>query len=692
MIIIAALDYVSGTRWNLSILHSIPLLFCAYGRNRRLMWILTFFAVAAVFAGVMPKLVPDDPLNTARLFNRGLVSIQLLLIALILHLYLGTYRVLERSRHDLEEQHSELELNLAELAAREEEIARQNEELQSQTEELERQGEELRLANEELTRREKMLEALLSLSRDLATPVSRSETMDKICQTLGELINGPQAAAAILQRRGDQVHVVCHHGFVDGLQQESWPYKQSFAALVLERGRTGYLEDVALRPEVTIPVPRSGPPIKSVLAAPLRVEGRSVGSLEVYHADKHTWTDEQIALIESLAAQTSISLEAAELFERISEERRRLRTVLDTVPFGIGIVDAEAKKIIVNPAGSAMINVPAQTELDFPSLESRWKVFSNGQPIPFERRPVVRATKGEIVTGEECEFVLAGGRRLGVLVSAAPIHGRGDEITGAVVGWVDVTQLTALQAELDARRREAEESSMRKSRFLAAVSHDIRTPANAISLLAELMQRAATSPAMNSEIPEIASDLKRSALTLVDLVSDVLDITRFDSGKLDLQETIVSLRDLISDECRPLQQTAREKGLGFECPLPPASLTVRTDRVKLSRILTNLISNAIKFTDKGTITVSAGKNENGSVSIHVRDTGCGIPAQHLDRIFDEYFQLKNADRDRSKGSGLGLAITRRLIEAMGGIVTVQSEVGEGSTFTVTLPAKSLVGV
>jgi len=157
-----------------------------------------------------------------------------------------------------------------------------------------------------------------------------------------------------------------------------------------------------------------------------------------------------------------------------------------------------------------------------------------------------------------------------------------------------------------------------------------------------------------------------------------------------LQEATVSLHELISDECRPLQQTAREKGLEFETELPPTSLTVRTDRVKLSRILTNVVSNAIKFTDKGKITVSAGKNEDGSVSIHVHDSGCGIPAQHLDRIFDEYFQLKNADRDRAKGSGLGLAISRRLIEAMGGIITVESEVGDGSTFTVTLPAKSVV--
>jgi two-component system sensor histidine kinase/response regulator len=208
------------------------------------------------------------------------------------------------------------------------------------------------------------------------------------------------------------------------------------------------------------------------------------------------------------------------------------------------------------------------------------------------------------------------------------------------------------------------------------------------------MQRAATSPAMHGEIPEIASDLKRSAITLVDLVSDVLDITRFDSGKVDLQESVVALADLLDEECRSLIPAAREKGLAFHCALPPASIMVRTDRVKLSRILGNLIGNAIKFTERGSITVSAKLvDDNGDgrgVAISVKDTGCGIATEHHDRIFDEYFQLKNADRDRSRGSGLGLAITRRLVDAMGGRIHVDSIPGNGSTFIVTLPAKAIV--
>jgi signal transduction histidine kinase len=247
-----------------------------------------------------------------------------------------------------------------------------------------------------------------------------------------------------------------------------------------------------------------------------------------------------------------------------------------------------------------------------------------------------------------------------------------------------------LQRELDFRRREAEEASVRKSRFLAAVSHDIRTPANAISLLAELMQRTAATPALAGEVPEIASDLKRSAMTLVDLVSDVLDLTRFDSGRIDLHESEFSLGDMISEECRVLLPVAREKGLSFDCNSSLDNVIVRTDRVKLSRILGNLINNAIKFTETGGVTISSQRLPDGAIQIDVTDTGSGIAKENQVRIFDEFFQLRAPGRDSSKGSGLGLAICQRLIEAMAGKVTVQSALGQGSTFSVILPASAVL--
>ncbi|HTL29948.1 MAG TPA: ATP-binding protein, partial [Tepidisphaeraceae bacterium] len=581
-----------------------------------------------------------------------------------------------------------------ELAAREEEVTRQNEELQSQTEELERQSEELRVSNEELARREKMLESLLSLSRSLTTELSISETKDRICKVLTELMDGQAAAAAILERRGDELHVQCSAGCAGGLKTDRIPYRTSFASLVLDRGRTGFIEDVSLRTDLQVPQPCAGPPFRAILAAPLRVGGQSVGSLELYTYERHAWTDEQINLIESLAAQTSISLESNDLFQRVESERRRLAAVLDTVPFGVMIANGDMSDVRINPAGASLRGVPADTNLVPLGLRTRYKVYQNGVPIGADDLPLECAVKRGIETpGEEMELIFPNGRRVQILVCAAPIRGKDGKIVGGVAASADISDQKRLQVELDTRRREAEEASVRKSRFLAAVSHDIRTPANAISLLAELLQRTAASPSLAQEIPEIARDLKTSSLTLVNLVSDVLDLTRFDSGKIDLNEIEFPLGQMIQEECRQMQQMAKDKGLAFDCDPPASSLIVRTDRVKLSRIIGNLLSNAIKFTDQGRVSIDGARLPDGTVQIRVRDTGNGIPHEHTERIFDEFFQLKTGGREpqrNNNGSGLGLAICRRLAVAMGGEIAVQSTVGMGSTFTVTLPGSVVV--
>jgi signal transduction histidine kinase len=702
---IAVADWLTTRRVNLASLYVIPMVIAAAAVNRRLMWSVTVAALVLSLA-MFPLMsgAGDTPAEDRAYFtNRAIFGVVLLIVGALLHGFVATYRKLELGREILLKRREALESANAELAAREEEVTSQNEELQSQTEELERQGEELRVANEELDRREKALDVLLSLSRALRADLSRDETMKRICQTLGELIEH-DTAAAILLRDGDDLRVECHQKFGDaGPDVEAIPFDHSFARLVLERDRTGFLEDLSLRPELRVPQPKvGGRRFRSVIAAPLRVNAHAIGVLEAYSEHARTWTDDEIALVESLAAQTSISLQAAELYERIDRERTRLHAVLDTIPVGVMIANADLTDVRVNPAGAALRRIPANANVIPLTAQPHWKLFSgSGTLVDEQSHPLARAVRhGHVTHGQEIEMVLDGGRqRLTLLYSAAPIRDAHGAIIGGVCASMDITEQKRLQLELDARRREAEEASVRKTRFLAAVSHDIRTPANAISLLAELMQRTASTPAMIGDIPEIAADLRNSAMTLVSLVSDVLDLTRFDSGRIDLEETEFALAQLINDECRQLSAVAREKGLRFDCEPPPRSLVVRADRVKVSRILQNLISNAVKFTQQGHVSIVAGAGAppgagardgaNAGAWVRVRDTGPGIPAEYRERIFDEFFQLKHAG-NHNGGSGLGLAICRRLAHAMGGSITVESEPGRGSTFTLTLPPSSIV--
>jgi PAS domain S-box-containing protein len=680
------LDIFTPAHFNPAIVYAPALVMVALVRSRRLLWaaviLCIFLALVGIMLGPRPEPEVDSGTRFYLIMNRALVILSLAATGVVAHLWIRSMNVREQHERELQQQNDE-------LAAREEEIARQNEELQSQTEELERQSEELRLTNEELARRERALEALLDLSRSLTAGLSQNETMDRICGALSQLVNQQTVASAIVEREGDEVKVRCHYGFGrGGVEKERWPLNQSFSHLIMEANKTGSLEDVSLRPDLIIPQSKVGEPMKSVMGAPLRVRGKAVGSVEVYAHEKQAWTDEQSAIVESLAAQASISLESAALFDEIDAQRRRFETVFRTLPIGVIVANAQYTDVRINPAGAAMFGLPVDANLSSPDVIRTWEVRREGKSLfSKEQYPLLRAmTSGDSITTEEMEVIAAGGRHLALLAGAAPIRNRDGSIAGAVSAFTDITELKDLQRELEIRRREAEEASVRKTRFLAAVSHDIRTPANAISLMAELIHRTASNPAMAGQIPQMASELQSSAATLVELVSDVLDVARFDSGKIELQESEFSLGALFNDEGRQLSPMAKEKNLKFEVELPDPPIWLRTDRVKLGRVIANLLGNAIKFTPRGEVRLGAGKMPDGGVRIYVSDTGVGIGPEHKARIFDEFYQLRNPERDRNKGTGLGLAISKRLVDAMGGTVDVESTSGKGSQFSVTLPA------
>ncbi|MGE3539342.1 MAG: ATP-binding protein [Candidatus Tectimicrobiota bacterium] len=245
-----------------------------------------------------------------------------------------------------------------------------------------------------------------------------------------------------------------------------------------------------------------------------------------------------------------------------------------------------------------------------------------------------------------------------------------------------------LQDELDRRSREAEAASQQKTQFLAAVSHDVRTPANAINLMAEVLEQARTQPDLAADVPDMITQLRENTRQLVELVSDVLDISRLDCGKIDLELSEFDFGKLVAGEIQHYQPLADVAGVRLECACPPQSIWLRTDRMKLIRVIENLLGNAIKFTEQGSVAVRVTSSRDG-VELGVHDTGVGIPQDDLEHIFNEFFQVRNPERDRSKGTGLGLAICRRLIDALGCSLSVQSQVGKGSTFTIHMPASLL---
>ncbi len=245
--------------------------------------------------------------------------------------------------------------------------------------------------------------------------------------------------------------------------------------------------------------------------------------------------------------------------------------------------------------------------------------------------------------------------------------------------------------ELEAARAEAERASKAKSSFLANLSHELRTPMNAIMGFTELIASGAVGE-VNAKQAEYLQDVQTSARRLLDLINDLLDLSRAEAGRLELEETPTDLNALISEACRNVMLRARDKGVALECGLPYA-FRVHADERKMLQVILNLLSNAVKFTPAGgRVRTSVHSESDGGVRIDVADTGFGIPEADRQRVFEPFGRGQGAQTLQAEGCGIGLSLVRILVEIHGGTVSLDSEEGVGTCVSVHLPASRVVAL
>ena len=239
--------------------------------------------------------------------------------------------------------------------------------------------------------------------------------------------------------------------------------------------------------------------------------------------------------------------------------------------------------------------------------------------------------------------------------------------------------------ELEAANLKLELASRHKSEFLANMSHELRTPMNAIIGFTRLVMRRAKDILPIREHENLGKILI-SAEHLLALINDILDLSKIEAGRMEVHATSFDLDPLLDVCLRTVEPLVKGERLRLVKEMQPGLPALFTDQDRLKQILVNLLSNAVKFTEEGTITVTA-RGRDGQVAVAVADTGIGIPEDKLELIFEEFRQVDSSTTRRYSGTGLGLSISRRLARLLGGDITVQSTVGEGSTFTVTLPLR-----
>ena len=329
-------------------------------------------------------------------------------------------------------------------------------------------------------------------------------------------------------------------------------------------------------------------------------------------------------------------------------------------------------------------NSGAAAMFGYPPAEAMGRALNVGESTPEEEE----VRRRRLVAGEKFSYDAKAMTRsrttIDIQVAVAPLLDDANQCIGSIAVARDVTQHKRSEEALRLAREAAEAASHAKSSFLARMSHEIRTPMNGVLGMTELLLETG----LTSNQRKYAETVQRSGQNLLGIINDLLDFSKIEAGKLELENVDMDLRRTIEDVVDLLAERAHTKGLELACSIPADLVTsVKGDPLRLGQILTNLVGNAIKFTEQGSVVIRVASIEETAKKVAMRfevsDTGVGINPEAQSRIFDEFSQADGSTTRKHGGSGLGLAISKQLVEMMGGTIQVESALGAGSTFSFT---------
>jgi PAS domain S-box-containing protein len=430
--------------------------------------------------------------------------------------------------------------------------------------------------------------------------------------------------------------------------------------------------------------------ITSMLDVPIRSEGKMIGVICHEHVgpERH-WMLEEQHFATAVANTVSLAIEAADrrkAEQALRTSERRLTTTVQSTNIGIWDWDLATHELYLSTEWKRQLGYDDhELTSSFEEWKSRlhpddrdqmWSVIENhllARTVHFELEHRLRHKDGSYRW---------------ILTRGTSITNAGD-LSARMVGInIDVTDRKLVEEAFREAKEFAEVASLAKSQFLANMSHEIRTPMNGVLGLTELLLRHP----LNEKERQLAKSIYQSGSVLLSIINDILDFSKIEAGKLELEAISFEVRRTIEEAVAVLSPTAEQKGLRLSSEIDPhIPPSLIGDPTRLRQIIVNLVSNAVKFTEQGTVTVSAeltGTREGRSgLSVSVSDTGIGISLEAQSNIFDAFSQADGSTTRKYGGTGLGLAIVKQLVTLMGGTIELQSRPGEGTCFRFTVYCK-----
>ena len=417
--------------------------------------------------------------------------------------------------------------------------------------------------------------------------------------------------------------------------------------------------------------------VQSVMAAPLLIGSRLVGAIASVHSDPDRQLGpDDLRLLELFAPEAAIAIENARLFTEAQHQQQYFGELVANSPVAIVTLDTSHKVMSCNPAFLALYGYAEEEVIDHHLDDLITTPETRAQAVQYTAQALDHQPVRAIAQRRRKDGSLVDVEVLGVPVV----------VDGVLVGMMGLYHdITALLKA----RREAEAANTAKSQFLASMSHELRTPLNAIIGYGEMIEEEAVEADHGQYVPDLKK-IQAAGRHLLALINDVLDLSKIEAGKMDLYLETFELRPTIEAVASTVMPLIEKNGNTLTLELAPDLGTMRADVTRVRQVLFNLLSNASKFTDHGTITLQAERTHGPTgdlIALTVRDTGIGMTPEQLDRLFQAFSQAEASTSSRYGGTGLGLAISKMFCEMMGGDIAVASTPGEGTAFTVRLPTE-----
>lgn len=445
------------------------------------------------------------------------------------------------------------------------------------------------------------------------------------------------------------------------------------------------------------------------LSLPVRMFGLVIGSFSICSEDQDFFDSEISLLFNELASDISFALESIESESKrleavraLEKEERLLSEVFKTMNEGILVCDDSGRLTRINKAALSILELKEIDEISFAQIteaavsEADPKLISDIHSLPMDKVLI-----GKSFINEEFLLKLKGFDGKVIQVSGHKLSDSEGLTIGAFITINDITQKKRAEeelllygdhlemlveqrtAELEKEKERAESADRLKSAFLATMSHELRTPLNSIIGFTGILLQEKPGQ-LNPEQKKQLGMVQNSARHLLSLINDVLDISKVESGQLKIFPEEFDIKPVIQKVIENVKPAAAKKELMLHATISESVRTINTDKLRFQQILINLVNNAIKFTENGFVRLDA-KVEAGLLKIRVIDTGIGIPADQMDKLFKPFVQIDSGLTRKHEGTGLGLSICKKLAGLLHGEISVESDFGVGSTFFVTLP-------